>query len=114
MKRLNPLQKPQRARARALQAEFIDAWGSNQSIRKAMEQTGVSWHRLQAWRRWDANFRAMYDSMRTLMDIIRHEDRQDLLFRKGVYERSERAFCLYLRLYANEKLCPICQLKPSR
>jgi hypothetical protein len=79
-----------------------------------MELTGVSWHRLQAWRRWDANFRAMYDSMRSLMDIVRDEDRQDWLFRKGVKGRSERAFCLYLRLYANEKLCPICQLGPGR
>lgn len=109
MKRLHPLKKPQRARARALQDEFIEAWGNNQSVRKAMERTGVSWHRLQAWRRWDANFRAIYDSMRSLMDIVRHEDRQDFLFHKGVHGRSTRALELYMRLYAWKDLCPRCQ-----
>lgn len=111
----HPAHKPQRARARALQDAFFDAWGNNQSIRKAMEQTGISWHRIQAWRRWDANFRADYDSMKSLMDTIRDEERADLLFRKGIYGHSDRALDLFMRLYGWDHLCPRCQqLKPGR
>ena len=38
-----------------------DKWMEYRNIREGMAATGINWHQIQAWRRWDREFRTVFD-----------------------------------------------------
>lgn len=54
---------------------FLSAWHSCRKVRPALRQSGVSWHNVNAWRRWDKDFRRRYDETRDDLACLRAVDR---------------------------------------
>lgn len=106
---MNVHRHARRARARALQEALINAWILRMSLRKAMSTTGISWHQIQAWRRWDRDFRDVFDGTKELVEIVRKEDREIRLWEKALYGNSDRALDLFCRLFMSKRLCPRCR-----
>ena len=92
----DPIRLARRARARALQDYFLNTWVQTMSLRKAMSISGVSWHQIQAWRRWNREFRFLYDSAKEFSETIRKEDHEEKVWQKAIYGNSGRAMEILL------------------
>lgn len=98
------------ARARALEAQdrFLNCWVECRSFKEALWLSGVTWHHIQAWRRWHPSFRKTMESVGSIVRFIRKEDLEERAIRRA-FAGSHRARDMLFRLFWSDRVCPLCR-----